>query len=139
MLRWRHIWVFLCLCRTRLRLRRSSKRFVFGQAIPTCWRIGESKKLGVFNQHKHKTANNNNTNTKQHKKTPRQLRETLRFQKVPKPLSTAPRCHSKFPIQMSQVTPGLEVYVGGGIYGILRKEVADERGHLPAQATTTLA
>ena len=28
---------------------------------------------------------------------------------------------------------------GRGIYGILRKEVADKRGHLPAQATSTLA
>ena len=64
------------------------KTFCLWLAIPTCWRIGESKKLGVFYQQR-------NTNTKQHKKTPRQLRETLRFQKVPKPLSTAPRCHSK--------------------------------------------
>ena len=42
------------------------------------------------------------------------LRETLRFQKIPKPPSTAPRCHSKSNIQMSQVTRSLEVYVGGG-------------------------
>ena len=68
------------------------KTFCLRLAIPTCWRRGESKKLGVFiSTKKHKQ----HTNTKQHKKTPRQLRETLRFQKVPKPLSTAPRCHSK--------------------------------------------
>ena len=73
------------------------KTFCLRLAIPTFWRIGESKKLGVFKTTQTQKQQNNQTKTKptQPKKTPRKLRETLRFQKVPKPLSTASRCHSK--------------------------------------------
>ena len=73
------------------------KTFCLWLAIPSCWRIGESKKLGVFKttQTQNTTNQNPTKKPKQPKKTPRKLRETLRFQKVPKPLSTASRCHSK--------------------------------------------
>ena len=61
------------------------KTFYLRLAIPTCWRIGESKELGVFKTTQTQQQQNNPTKTKpkQPKKTPRKLRETLRFQKSP--------------------------------------------------------
>ena len=60
------------------------KTFCLWLAIPTCWRIGESKKLGVFKTTQTQNTTNQNptkTEPKQPKKTLRTLRETLRFQK----------------------------------------------------------
>ena len=55
------------------------KTFCLGSAILTCWRIGESKKPGVFKIKTRQTQPQ--TKPKNHKKTPRELGETLRFQK----------------------------------------------------------
>ena len=77
------------------------KTFCLRLAIPTCWRIGESKELGVIKttqtqkqqtNTKHKTRPP--TPTTQHpqpKKTPRTEVKHYAFRKVPMPLSTAPR------------------------------------------------
>ena len=92
-----HGWLFfLSLCRARSRLRRSSKRFVLDWQFP---HVGEKvrRKARCLQYKTGEQAKNNTTHNKpkQPKKTPRKLRETLRFQKVPKPLSTASRCYSK--------------------------------------------
>ena len=77
------------------------KTFCLRLAIPTCWRIGDSKELGVFKttqtqkqqtNTKHKTRPP--TPTTQHpqpKRTPRTKVKHYAFRKVPMPLSTAPR------------------------------------------------
>ena len=86
---------FLSSCRARWRLRRSSKRFVLDWQFP---HVEEKVRRARCLQDKtEEQAKNNTTHNKptQPKKTPRKLRETLRFQKVPKPLSTASRCCSK--------------------------------------------
>ena len=91
-------WIqfFLSSCRARSRLRRSSKRFVLDWQFP---HVGEKvrRKARCLQYKTGEQAKNNTTHNKpkQPKKTPRKLRETLRFQKVPKPLSTASRCYSK--------------------------------------------
>ena len=72
----------------------SYQTFCLWLAIPSCWRKGESKSCVKTTQTQNTTNQNPTKKPKQPKKTPRKLRETLRFQKVPK-LSTALRCHSK--------------------------------------------
>ena len=60
------------------------KTYCLWLAIPTCWRIGESKRPGVFQyptqQTQPKTKTRPKNKPKQTKKTPRKLGETLRFQ-----------------------------------------------------------
>ena len=62
------------------------KTFCLWFAIPTCWRIGESKKLRVFKTTPNtQTANNNPTKNKpeQPKKTPTKLRENTTLSESP--------------------------------------------------------
>ena len=84
---------FLSSCRARSRLWRSSTRFCLWLAIPTYWRIGESK-----SQVSSKTKQQNNptkNKPEHHKKTPGKLGETLRFQ--PQAAQYSPRCDNKIP------------------------------------------
>ena len=45
-----------CAHAVRARGSDGHQNVLFRLAIPTCWRIGESKELGVLKQHKHKNS-----------------------------------------------------------------------------------
>ena len=68
------------------------KTFCLWLAIPTCWRIGESKKLGVFKTtqtQKQQTTTQPKPNQNNPKRHPGNYVKHYAFRKVPKPLSTA--------------------------------------------------